>query len=92
MDRDDVIRSVSRQHTKLQAMYAMAYTVVEILAASLFVAGSLLFLDESTTTLGTYAFLAGSICFGLRPTIRLVREVHYLRLGRVEKVAEQSDP
>ena len=32
-------------------------------------------------------FLVGSVCFALKPTIRLVRELQYLAMGDVADVA-----
>jgi hypothetical protein len=37
---------------------------------------------------GIWFFLIGSIFFGLRPTIKLVREFAYLRIGDYTDVAD----
>lgn len=76
---------------RLYALYELAYTAVDFTAALLFVAGSVLFFNESTATLATWLFLIGSICFALRPTIHLAREIHYWSIGRVDKLTGQSE-
>jgi hypothetical protein len=52
----------------------------DVMIALWFVAGSILFFWESTTTLATWMFLLGSLEFLARPAIRLVRRVHLQRL------------
>ncbi|GGF16464.1 YrhK family protein [Williamsia phyllosphaerae] len=54
--------------------------VNDILIAIWFIAGSVLFFGESTTTAGTWLFLVGSIELLIRPLIRLARRVHLQRL------------
>ena len=76
----------SAKHKRIYALAELAYTVVDISAATLFVVGSILFFSEDTTYLGTWLFLIGSILFGLRPTIKLVREVAYIRVGDYDDV------
>ncbi len=78
----------SEDHKRLYAMCEMAYTVVDFSAAALFVIGSFLFLNESTTYFGTWLFVVGSAAFGLRPTIKLYREIGYLRLGDYDDIAK----
>ncbi|RUQ97106.1 YrhK family protein [Labedella endophytica] len=48
----------------------------DALIAVWFIVGSILFFDESTTTTGTWFFLAGSIELLIRPVIRLSRNIH----------------
>jgi YrhK-like protein len=80
----------SPRHTRLYAMYELGFTVVDFLASFQFIAGSLLFFYPSTTELGTWLFLVGSVCFGVKPTIRLVREFHLLQLGDADVLAERA--
>ena len=77
----------SHAHRKIYARAELAYTVVDFSAAVLFVAGSVLFFSASTTYAGTWLFLIGSILFGLRPTIKLVREIAYRRVERSDGTA-----
>jgi uncharacterized membrane protein YgdD (TMEM256/DUF423 family) len=75
---------------RLYAAYEIAYTGVDFTAAALFVVGSVMFFSEEWQTAGTWCFLIGSICFAAKPTLRLVREVHYARIGGVEALAERA--
>jgi len=61
--------------------YEVVSIVNDIMVAAWFVAGSVLFFSESTTTVGTWLFLAGSVQLTVRPVIRLRRRVHLRRLG-----------
>ncbi len=79
----------SPQHKRIYAWCELAYTVVDFSAAALFVVGSILFFSEATTYVGTWLFLVGSVLFGLRPTIKLCREVAYIRVGDYDDVTEQ---
>jgi hypothetical protein len=38
-----------------------------------------------------FLFLIGSICFALKPTIRLTREIHYFRIGQVDELAKRAE-
>ncbi len=78
----------SAGHRKIYAYCELAYTIVDFSAAALFVIGSILFFDEATTYLGTWLFLVGSVLFGMRPTIKLIRELAYLRAGDYRDIAE----
>lgn len=74
------------RHRRIYAYTEVAYTTVDMLAALMFIVGSVLFFWSSTTTAGTWLFLAGSVFFALRPTVRLVREALYLRMGDYDDV------
>lgn len=76
----------SAEHKRIYAYCELAYTIVDVSAAVLFVIGSILFFSDSTTHVGTWLFLVGSVLFGLRPTIKLYREFGYLRVGNLEGV------
>ncbi len=77
----------SERHKKIYAYCELAYTVVDFSAAALFVIGSILFFNDATVFVGTWLFLIGSIFFGLRPTIKLFREVAYIRADDYADVA-----
>ena len=57
----------------------------------LFLVGSVLFFSADTTFAATWLFVIGSLFFGLKPTIRLARELHFLRIGAYEKMFERVD-
>jgi len=78
----------SQVHKELYALYSLAYTIVDFTAALMFIVGSILFFHEDTTYIGTWLFLIGSVCFGLRPTITMMREFAYLRAGDYDEVFE----
>ncbi len=78
----------SATHRKIYAYCELAYTAVDFTAAVLFVIGSVLFFNEATTYSGTWLFVVGSVMFGLRPTIKLIREIAYLRVGDYGDVAK----
>lgn len=87
---DPKARLRSPDHARVWAMYEIAYTAVDFCAAALFVIGSILFFWEETTVTATWMFLVGSVFFGLKPTISLLRELKFLRLGEVDKLAERG--
>ncbi|MEM6943653.1 MAG: YrhK family protein [Pseudomonadota bacterium] len=68
------------RHAEVYGFYEKLYTVVDFVASATFVVGSILFFYESLVITGTWLFLIGSICFGLRPTVKLLREFHLARL------------
>jgi hypothetical protein len=59
-------KHASAKHAELYAAYEPAFTAVDFAAAFLFI-------------IGTWLFLIGSIFFGLKPTIRLIREWRLLK-------------
>lgn len=81
-------RNRSEAQKRVYAMHELAYTINDVGAAALFVVGSILFFNEATTYAGTWLFLIGSIMFGLRPMIKLMREIRYLRMGEFDDVQE----
>jgi hypothetical protein len=48
------------------ARFELAYTLVDVTAALLFVIGSIMFFSEDWLTTGTWCFLVGSICFAFQ--------------------------
>lgn len=52
----------------------------DVVIALWFLAGSILFFWESTTTAANWLFLLGSLEFLLRPAMRLARHVHLRRV------------
>lgn len=83
-------RENSPAHQKLYAGFEIAYTAVDFSAAALFIVGSILFFSETLMVPGTWCFLAGSVCFALKPTLRLIREVQLARLDKVRKLADRA--
>ena len=81
-------RNRSEAHKRIYAIHELAYTINDVGAAALFVIGSILFFKETTAYAGTWLFLLGSVMFGLRPMIKLVREIRYLRMGDYDDMQE----
>lgn len=85
-------RSAGRRQREIYAAYEIAYTAVDFAAALTFVAGSVMFLSEAWTRTGTWFFIFGSVCFALKPTIRLARELRLAAMGDAEDLARRLDP
>ncbi|MBK0398680.1 YrhK family protein [Limibaculum sp. M0105] len=88
---DPNTRGQSARHRRIYAAYEVLYTAVDFSAAAFFVVGSVLFLNEATVRTGTWLFIIGSICFAAKPSIRLIREVHFWQIGRTDILAERAD-
>jgi hypothetical protein len=76
---------------RLYALYELAYTVVDLTAAGLFIAGSVLFFSEETRTAGTWCFVGGSVFFAAKPALRIARELHYWRFGKLDELAKRAE-
>ncbi|WP_139173009.1 YrhK family protein [Marinobacter sp. AC-23] len=87
---DPDLKSASQKHVRIYAIYEVLFTLVDFAAAFQFIVGSVLFFNESTTYEATWLFLVGSICFALKPTIKVIRECHLLRLGDIELLAKRA--
>ncbi|MFP7493285.1 YrhK family protein [Terribacillus saccharophilus] len=59
--------------------YQVLYMLNDFLIGLIFLVGSFLFLYESMKTAGCWLFAAGSLLLLIRPTIRLVHDIHYKR-------------
>lgn len=66
-------------------LHEIAYTLVDFMAAMMFIVGSIFFFYPDLQEPGTWLFLIGSILFGAKPTIRLSRELSDLRLQAGDK-------
>ncbi|MFS0865874.1 YrhK family protein [Microbacterium sp. 179-B 1A2 NHS] len=65
----------------IRRKYEVASILNDVMVAGWFIAGSILFFSESTTTAGTWLFLLGSVQLLIRPLIRLARHVHLRRFA-----------
>ncbi|MBO6508725.1 MAG: YrhK family protein [Roseibium sp.] len=77
---DHALRSASPNHAEIVRKYELYRTIVEFLAAVLFIIGSVFFFYESLVYAGTWLFLIGSIFFAIRPSIRLLLELRLANL------------
>jgi hypothetical protein len=78
----------SERNRKLYAAYEIGYTIVDFAAGMMFLVGSVMFLYPSLVAAGSWLFVIGSACFALKPTIRVVRELHYAAISDWDDVEE----
>lgn len=74
-DRDISFR-IGREEIVLRRRYELLSIANDILIATWFIVGSILFFSAVTSHTGTWFFLIGSIQMLLRPAIRLARHIH----------------
>ena len=79
---------IGREELVIRQRYELLSIANDLLIALWFVAGSILFFWDATTTAATWMFLLGSLEFLARPAIRLARRVHLRRL----RGASEGDP
>lgn len=72
--------TIGHEELVVRQRWEVVSIVNDILVALWFIVGSVLFFHESTTTVGTWLFLVGSIEMLARPVIRLGRRIHLTRL------------
>ena len=82
-------RNRSDRTRKIYAVYEIAYTLVDFLAALLFLVGSAMFFYAELENPAIWCFVVGSAFFLMKPTIRVVREFHYLAIGDYADLAER---
>ncbi|RPE66224.1 YrhK-like protein [Pacificibacter maritimus] len=68
---------------RVYALYELAHTLVDLGAALCFIVGSFFFFSDELQYAGTWLFVIGSFLFAVKPTLRFVRELKLLRLGRL---------
>ncbi|KZY34499.1 hypothetical protein A3731_19010 [Roseovarius sp. HI0049] len=84
-------RQRSERSRRLYAVYEMVHTIVDFSAAVSFLVGSVLFFWKETETAAIWCFVAGSVLFCVKPTLRLAREIHLLKLGHVDELARRGE-
>lgn len=88
---DPGARFRSQTHERIHAAYEFALTLSSFGAALLFVVGSVMFFFDAWQIPGTWCFLVGSVLFVVGPSLRFAREIHYLRLGEVDRLAKRVE-
>lgn len=68
------------KHTRIYGRYEKLYTLNDVMAAVLFVIGSIMLFYHSLMFPATWCFTIGSFNFLLRPAIKVMREFHLARL------------
>ncbi|MDA3962935.1 MAG: YrhK family protein [Planctomycetota bacterium] len=86
---DGSYQGIQPDQRRTFAAFEILHTAVDFLAAIAFMIGSILFLYESLKPLATWFFIIGSALFGLKPTIRLFREIKLAARGRVKQLADK---
>ncbi|MBV7408361.1 YrhK family protein [Maritimibacter sp. DP1N21-5] len=91
-----LFRHANRQRSEasrtVYARFQLIYTAVDFGASLAFVAGSLMYIlgvDEATVI---WVYLAGSLLFAAKPSLRLLREIRLYRMGHVEYLAQRAEP
>ena len=72
-------------------IYETLSTANDFLIGVMFVVGSVLFLSESTSTVGTWFFIVGSVQLLIRPSIRLARRVQLQRFDSPDRTDHGGD-
>lgn len=85
--RDRGTRTPSQR--KLYALYELAYTLIDVTAALLFLVGSIMFFYNSLETPAIWCFVVGSAFFALKPILRIIREIHLASQGDFEDLAQR---
>lgn len=75
----------------IRRRYEVASIANDLLIAIWFIVGSVLFLFEDLTTIGTWLFIIGSVQLAIRPIIRLRRQVHLRKIGANHPVETSQD-
>lgn len=81
---------ITPQQARRFAAFEVLHTIVDFLAAFLFIVGSVLFFFGQTQLAGTVCFLVGSFFFATKPTIRLIREMYLARQDDVDLLADEA--
>ncbi|WP_071674533.1 YrhK family protein [Nioella nitratireducens] len=83
-------RERSNATRRVYAAYELAHTAVDFAAAVAFLVGSVLFLSAEYATPATWLFILGSVFFCVKPSLRMAREIHLWRMGRLETLADRG--
>ncbi|HEY8594051.1 MAG TPA: YrhK family protein [Devosiaceae bacterium] len=89
---DPDARTLSARHRRVYALYELAYTAADFSAAMLFLIGSVMFFYDALRMPATWCFVLGSALFALKPTLRVIRELHFLAIGDYRDLAERAEP
>lgn len=86
-----LVLRIGHEELLVRKRYEALSIVNDILIALWFLVGSVLFFWETTTFLGTWFFLVGSIELAIRPAIRLKRQLHLRRLHTSARTSGESE-
>ncbi|MCQ0970673.1 YrhK family protein [Paracoccus sp. TK19116] len=77
---------------RIAARFELAHTLVDFAAAAMFIIGSILFFFPSESVPATWFFTIGSVCFAMKPTLKLWREIRLYRMGDMSRLARKVAP
>lgn len=75
---------------RVYAIYEIAHTLADFIAAISFLLGSVLFLWPEKETEAIWLFILGSVFFCVKPSLRMCRELQLWRMGYLERLAERA--
>ena len=90
-DPTDLDIPLGRDELVIRNRYETLSTANDFLIGVMFVVGSVLFLSESTSTVGTWFFIVGSVQLLIRPSIRLARRVQLQRFDSPDRTDHGGD-
>lgn len=90
-DSNDIDLILGSDELVIRNRYEVARILNELFIGVLFVVGSILFLWQSTSTVGTWLFILGSSQLLLKPGIGLARRVHLKRFDSPHDRVEDAD-
>ncbi|WP_039074588.1 MULTISPECIES: YrhK family protein [Bacillus] len=76
-EENDIKQELKRYEQFFKKRYKILYTVNDFIIGALFLVGSFFFFYEQFKSAGTWLFVIGSLLLLIRPTIRLIHDVHY---------------
>lgn len=82
---------LNAQSEEAKIFYArveVAYTILNFVAAIMFLIGSIMAFWPSTGTVSTWMFIFGSIVFAIKPTLNAWREMKLYRMGDTSRLAK----
>lgn len=85
-EKHPLVLRIGHDELVIRKRYEVASILNDLMIAVWFIVGSFLFFSDSTTYMGTWLFVIGSIQLAIRPLIRLRRHMHLRRFH------ERSDP
>ena len=84
-------RNANPDSQRIYAIFEVAYTIIDFMAAFFFVIGSVMFLFDDWVHTGTWLFIFGSLMFAAKPCLRLVREIKLASIGDTEDLAKRFE-
>ncbi|SLN22174.1 YrhK family protein [Roseisalinus antarcticus] len=81
----------SERSQRIYAAFELAHTIIDFLAAIAFLVGSILFFWKAYEVIAIWFFVVGSVCFAVKPSLRLARELKLASIGDSVDLAQRYD-